>query len=155
MVAAVPAALVAASTTDRTITGRVLPWDVTGRTSLGPARFRRGSVAVPDPLHRLKLLAAHRMAEHADPPAVGYGLAAADTGSALEVVFYIPPGPAGDEALHAAAYRLRDGLSVEVSGITGTRGNDGALVIGASYLDAVAQVAVPAFAPARVLNLNP
>jgi hypothetical protein len=153
--ATVPAALVAASTAARTISGRVLPWNVVGATSIGPAMFARGSVAIPDPLHRLKLLADHRRPGEPDPDVAGYALAAADTGSALEIVFYIPPGDAGDRALHAAAYRLRDGLSVEVSGIVGTRDRDGALVVAGSYLDAVAQCAVPAFAPARVLSLTP
>jgi hypothetical protein len=154
LTATVPAELVAASTERRTITGRIVPWDVTGRTSIGPARFSAGSLVVPDPLHRLKLLAGHREPGQPDPAAVGFATACADTGAGLEVVFSVPTGDAGDAALHSAANHLADGLSVEVSGIVGLRADDGALVVTSASLDAVAQVAVPAFAPAQVLSVN-
>jgi hypothetical protein len=155
LTAAIPAELIAASTRARTLTVRAVPWGVVGRTSLGATRFVRGSVAVPEELSRVKFLAEHRLPGHPEPAVAGYAVHAADTGSALEVAIVIPPTEAGDRALAEAAHRLRDGVSVEVSGLIAARDPDGVLEVAGSYLEAIAQVAVPAFAPARVLTLNP
>jgi hypothetical protein len=85
---------------------------------------------------------------------VGNAVAAADTGAGLEVAFLVPPTAAGDRALEDAGHRLRDGVSVEVSGLSAAYDPDGVLEVAGSYLDAVAQVAVPAFAPARFLTIT-
>jgi hypothetical protein len=137
------------------MTVRAVPWGVIGRTSLGPTRFARGSVALPEDLTRVKFLAEHRLPGHPEPAVAGYVVQAADTGDALELAIVVPPTAAGDRALAEAAHRLRDGVSVEVSGLIASRDPDGVLDVSGSYLDAIAQVAIPAFAPARVLTLNP
>jgi phage head maturation protease len=141
VVAFATAAAVETDTEGRTITGIAVPWGQAGRTSAGVLSIKRGSLRLPDDLKRVKL-----MDQHQEPPvAVGYATAAEDTDTGLRMTFKVAKTDAGDRALLEASEGVRDALSVELVDLT----VDGETVTAAD-LSAVAQVAVPAYANARV-----
>jgi HK97 family phage prohead protease len=131
----------------RTITGLVVQWGVTGRTSIGPCRFARGSIAAADP-RRVKLMVEHDVAQ-----VVGYLTAAQETDQGLVGTFTVPPGPAGDAVLASAAAGLRDGLSVGVEVTAASPGADGVLEVSAGDWRETSVVAIPAFAGSTVTQV--
>lgn len=126
---------------ERTITGRVLPWDEFGATNHGALTFPRGSVNVPKEIGRVKLLAGHSPAG----VAVGHATSYESRDDGLWMTFQVGSHAAGSDALLQASEKTVDAFSVECYGIerTGTTVNN-------SYLSAVALVPNPAFASARV-----
>lgn len=130
----------------RTITGLALPYGVPGNTSGGKVSVDAGAVGLPSDLRRIKLLRDH---DRSAP--VGYLESVENTAHGLVAKFKVGSTPEGDAALVEAAEGIRDGLSVELSGVT--RSPDG-LRVTVSTLDAVALVAVPAFADARVSSVK-
>jgi HK97 family phage prohead protease len=127
----------------RQISGLVLPYGTPGRTSAGILTASKGTVKLPGDLSRVKLLHGHRT----DPnhTVVGHLLTAEDTDQGLRLTFQLGSGAAADAALTAAKEKLTDGLSVEFSEY---KAQGQALTT--ANLDAVALVAIPAFADARV-----
>lgn len=126
---------------ERTITGRVLPWDEFGRTNNGALKFPKGSVNIPKDINRVKLLAGHSPTGIA----VGHATSFDSRDDGLYMTFKIGSHDAGNDALLQASEKTVDAFSVECYGIeragtTVTRAN----------LSAVALVPNPAFASARV-----
>lgn len=126
---------------ERTITGRVLPWNEFGRTNHGALTFPRGSVNVPAEIERVKLLAGHSPAGVAVGHATSYE--ARDDG--LYMTFQLGSHAAASDALLQASEKTVDAFSVECY-IIERRGT----TVTKSYLSAVALVPTPAFANARV-----
>jgi len=141
------ARVTAANAGTRTITGLVVSWGAIGRTSVGPARFARGSIQAADP-SRVKLLVEHDVAQ-----VVGYLTAAQETDQGLLGTFTVPPGPAGDAVLQSAASGLRDGLSVGVEVEAAAPGADGVLDVTAGAWRECSLVAVPAFVGSQVTHV--
>lgn len=137
--------ITAADLERRSIVGRLVPFGVIGNTSAGPTRFAAGSVALPEPLDRVKLLRDHQ----ADAP-LGYLEEAWQDETGLYGRFRVPETPAGDLALLEAAEKLRDGLSVGVDLVDYEHSAE-ALEVAASRLREVSQVSLPAFDDARAL----
>lgn len=136
---------VTASSDARTLTGLVAPYGIPGRTSAGLLTIARDAIHVPDDLSRVKLVDNHQT----PPVAVGYATAARSTDAGLEMTFTVAATEAGDRALLEASERTRDAFSVELVDLELTE--DGTTVTSAS-LSAVAQVAIPAFADARIAS---
>ncbi|MGW0247926.1 phage major capsid protein [Nocardia goodfellowii] len=130
----------------RIITGLALPYGVQGRTNRGAVTVEPGAIAIPSDLKRVKLYRDHRRPDGTGTP-VGYVATASDTPNGLALTFKVGSGADGDLALTDASEGIRDGLSVELSGVR--LSPDGTRVLAAT-LDAVALVAIPAFADARV-----
>ena len=141
------ARVTAADPGHRTITGLVVQWGAIGRTSVGPARFARGSLTAAEP-SRVKLLVEHDVAQ-----VVGYLTAAQETDQGLLGTFTIPAGAAGDAVLQSAASGLRDGLSVGVEVEAAAPGADGVLDVTAGAWRECSLVAVPAFVGSRVTQV--
>ena len=129
---------------ERTITGRVLPWDEFGATNSGPLKFPRGAVQVPKEITRVKLLAGHSP----QGVAVGHATAFEVKEDGLWMTFKIGSHAAGDDALLQASEKTVDAFSVECYGIE----RNGTTVTN-SYLSAVALVPNPAYASARVSHV--
>lgn len=125
----------------RTISGRVLPWNEPGATSVGSLVFPPGSISIPTDISRVKLLAGHSPA--GIPIGVATGWESRTDG--LYMNFKLGSTPAADEAIALASEHVIDAFSIEAMGIvkTGERVNS-------SLLKAVALVPFPAFTSARV-----
>lgn len=125
----------------RVISGRVLPWDEPGQTSLGSLVFPPGSISVPTDVSRVKLLAGH------SPAGIPIGVATSweSKPDGLYMTFSLGSHAAADEAIALASEHVVDSFSVEAMGIVkqGQRVNT-------SLLKAVALVPFPAFTNARV-----
>ena len=131
----------------RTVTGLALPYGVPGHSSKGTVIAEAGSVELPADLKRIKLYRDH--SNVAGSP-VGYCTQATETAEGIEMSFRIGSTPDGDAALADVAEGIRDALSVEI--IEAKLGPGGKLAGGT--ISAVALVAVPAFADARVANFT-
>ncbi|WP_069160076.1 phage major capsid protein [Nocardia altamirensis] len=134
----------------RVITGLALPYGVVGRTDRGPVTVEAGAVTIPADLRWVKLYRDHRNPDGSGTP-VGYVSAATDTPTGLALTFRVGSGADGDLALSDAAEGIRDALSVELSAVQ--LSPDGSRVVSA-VLEAVALVAIPAFADARVHSVQ-
>lgn len=134
---------VSASSTDRTVSGLIVPYQVPGDTSGGQFEVQPGAFALPADLSRVKLLR-----EHDRSAAIGYLAAVSDRPDGLYGTFSVAPGPTGDEAIAAIRNRTRDGLSYEVSRVRYSA--DRSRVV-AARLDAVALCSVPAYDDARAI----
>jgi len=134
-----PAAAITAADTDaRTLTGVAIPYGEQGQTSGGMLTIDAGAVRVPDNLRTVKLFR-----EHGRTTPLGYAMSADDTPERLTMSFHVAATPDGDQSLLEASEGLRDALSVELANVTVKDGH-----VTASQLVGVAQVAVPAFASA-------
>lgn len=131
----------------RTVTGIVVPWDAPGHTSAGPVSVSAGAVELPEDLTRVKLLRDHSTQPGYTP--VGHAVAMEATPDGLLMKFRVGDTPDGDAALADVSEGIRDALSVE---LIDTKVNNGSLVSGT--LTAVALVAIPAFADARVTSMT-
>ena len=149
--AAAPAR-VTADTSERTITGVATLYGVAADASTGRVLFEEDSLILPDDLGRVKLCL-----DHDHHQAIGYATEAKTDGNQLIMSFYIPEFPAGDAALAQAAAGLRDGLSIgaypEPGGATYINGEN-AYHVTKARVQEVSLVAIPAFADARVTNVN-
>ncbi|MFD6394377.1 hypothetical protein [Nocardia sp. NPDC060259] len=142
------AADLSADSAGRTITGAVLPYGVTGRTSAGPVTVAAGAVQIPADLKRVKLFRDH---SNAGGTPVGYATAAHDAGGALTMSFRVGPGADGDQALADAAGGVRDALSVELVNV---QLSPDRRTVTSAQLSAVALVPIPAFDDARVTDVT-
>ena len=135
----------------RTITGLVVPYEVlAARTSAGPIKFATGSIKHHPDVSRIKLLI-----EHDPHRSVGYGTELSQDSTGVWATFYLPEGPAGDEALAAAANRTRDGLSLGSDTELAHRSPDNShLIVTTANLKEVSLVSLPAFDDCRVLTVK-
>lgn len=129
------------ATATRTISGRVLPWGETGRTSHGAITFPRGSINVPADITRVKLLAGHSP----DGVPVGHATSWEARDDGLYMTFQFGQTSDADTALMQAADHIIDAFSIEAYGIE----KEG-MSVTRSFLSAVALVPIPAYAGARV-----
>lgn len=136
-----------ASSATRTVSGRVLPYNVTGRTTGGAIQFAAGSVKVPRDLSRVKLMRDHTGQPGATP--VGYATEITERPDGLWATFSVARTPDGDAALADVREKVRDGFSVEVDGVQQSGDQ-----VTSALLSAVALVAVPAYADARVESIS-
>lgn len=134
-------------TAGRTVSGLALPYGVPGHSSKGTVIAEAGSVELPADLKRIKLYRDH--SNVAGSP-VGYCTSATETAEGIEMSFRIGSTPDGDAALTDVTEGIRDALSVEIVGAE--IGAGGKLTGGT--ITAVALVAVPAFADARVASFT-
>lgn len=134
-------------TAGRTVTGLALPYGVPGHSSKGTVIAEAGSVELPADLKRIKLYRDH--SNVAGSP-VGYCTSATETAEGIVMSFRIGSTPDGDAALADVTEGIRDALSVEIVGAE--IGAGGKLTGGT--ITAVALVAVPAFADARVASFT-
>lgn len=125
----------------RTISGRILPWNEEGSTSAGGLRFTPKAIRIPTDTSRVKLLRDH------SPTGTPVGVMTAweTRTDGLYATFAIAPTADGDRALVEASEKVRDSFSVEVAQLS-RRGPD----VLDSLLRGVALVAFPAFASALV-----
>lgn len=131
----------------RVVTGLALPYGVPGHSSKGTVIAEAGSVELPADLKRIKLYRDH--SNVAGSP-VGYCTSATETAEGIEMSFRIGATPDGDAALADVTEGIRDALSVE---IVGAQVGPGGRLAGGT-ITAVALVAVPAFADARVASFT-
>lgn len=136
---------VAASTSERTMEGIVLPWGAVGTTSKGQLIFERGNLDVPSDLQKVKLLAGHSPDGHP----VGHAVAAEEREEGLWMKFQLGNSEHATSSLMQAADHVVDAFSIEARGVKsrGRYATEG-------LLKAVALVPFPAFDAARVTTVN-
>jgi uncharacterized protein len=137
--------ITAADTERRTIVGTVVPYGVTGSTSLGPVIFQPGSITAGD---NVKLLL-----EHDGRRPIGKATGFVDGPDRLVGSFRISQTSAGTDSLVEASDGLRDGLSVGASILESTVGEAGELIVSAAELIEVSLVTSPAFQAAQVTQV--
>jgi HK97 family phage prohead protease len=137
--------ITAADTERRTIVGTVVPYGVTGSTSLGPVIFQPGSITAGD---NVKLLL-----EHDGRRPIGKATGFVDGPDRLVGSFRISQTSAGTDSLVEASDGLRDGLSVGASILESTVGEAGELIVSAAELVEVSLVTSPAFQAAQVTQV--
>lgn len=141
--------LATSSASTRTIEGIATFYDVRAHANY-PLLIKPGAIELPDPLSQTKLCL-----EHDTSAVVGYLIDATDSPTELRTKFYVPEGPAGDEALTKAANGLRDGLSVGLDLYDNgyTFDQDGYLIITSGKLREVSLTGVPAMDDARLSDV--
>lgn len=133
----------AADTNSRTISGRILEFDVAANASTGKVLFEKGSVEPQ--LVKLNL-------EHQSDRPIGRAIdiSLSKDQSTMDGIFKIANTTAGSDSLVEAQDGLRDGFSIEVEAEEYTWAEDGTLVISKGTLTGVALTHNPAFKNARV-----
>src|SRR6187431_1890817 len=101
--------LLQASTDDRTLTYRLLPFGEPGRTSLGLVTVHAGVVQVPDDPGQVTLNFEH---DYRRP--VGRAVTIEEDDAGLLATFRVAGTSAGNDLLLEAAEGLRTGISVEL-----------------------------------------
>ncbi|NUL43735.1 hypothetical protein F7P69_00770 [Cellulosimicrobium funkei] len=101
--------LLTASTDDRTLTYRLLPYGEPGRTSAGTITAAQGTVTVPEDVAGLPV-----NLEHDYKRPVGKFVSVTETENGLEATIRVANTRDGDDALTLAAEGLRRGISVEI-----------------------------------------
>ena len=134
--------ITAADTERRTIVGTVVPYNVSGSTSIGPVVFLPGSLRASQ---GTKLLL-----EHDGRRPIGKATGFVDGPDRLVGSFRISQTSAGTDSLVEASDGLRDGLSVGASILESTVGEAGELIVSAARLVEVSLVTTPAYADALV-----
>ena len=137
--------ITATDTERRTIVGTVVPYNVTGSTSLGPVVFLPGSLTAGD---NVKLLL-----EHDGRRPIGRATGFVDGPDRMVGSFRISQTSAGTDSLVEASDGLRDGLSVGASILESTVGEAGELIVSAAQLVEVSLVTSPAFQAAQVTQV--
>lgn len=145
--------LATSSASSRIIEGTATVYDERAHANY-PLVITSGSVRLPEPLSRVKLISTSPH-DRADTP-VGYLIEASDRDvdgrRELFTRFYVPEGDEGDRALSDAANGLRDGLSVglDLDDDGYHFDDDGYLIISSGLLREVTLTGVPAFDDARL-----
>lgn len=97
----------ASDSTRRVISGKIVPFNEPGFTSVGKVVFERGSIVIPN--ERFKLLLEH------DPKSpIGRAINVQETEGGIYAQFKVSQTSRGNDALIEASESLRDGLSVGV-----------------------------------------
>ncbi len=140
--------IVAADVANRTITGMVVPFGVSGNTSAGAVVFEFGS---------FQQFAAEEIIlnkEHSRTDPLGRGIAGSEiiTPAGISMSFKIAPTTAGTDALIEAAEGLRPAFSIEASADEYTI-DKGVMKVTAATLQQVAHVTNPAFKSALITEV--
>jgi HK97 family phage major capsid protein len=137
--------ILAADVPNRTITGMVVPFGVSGRTSAGEVVFEFGS------FQQFKAEDIILNKEHSRTDPLGRGIAGSEiiTPAGISMSFKIAPTTAGTDALIEAAEGLRPAFSIEASADEYTI-DKGVMKVSAATLQQVAHVTNPAFKSALI-----
>ena len=137
--------ILAADVPNRTITGMVVPFGVSGRTSAGEVVFEFGS------FQQFKAEEIILNKEHSRTDPLGRGIAGSEviTPAGISMAFKIAPTTAGTDALIEAAEGLRPAFSIEASADEYTI-DKGVMRVSAATLQQVAHVTNPAFKTALI-----
>jgi HK97 family phage major capsid protein len=140
--------ILAADIPNRTITGMVVPFGVSGRTSAGEVVFEFGS------FQQFKAEEIILNKEHSRTDPLGRGIAGSEqiTPAGISMAFKIAPTTAGTDALIEAAEGLRPAFSIEASADEYTI-DKGIMRVSAATLQQVAHVTSPAFKSALITNV--
>ena len=135
----------ASDSTRRVISGKIVPFNEPGFTSLGKVVFERGSIAIPN--ERFKLLLEH------DPKSpIGRAINVQETEGGIYAQFKVSQTSRGNDALIEASESLRDGLSVGVLVHKSVDRGD-VLYVQSAELQEVSLVHTPAFKSAEVTTV--
>ena len=140
------AAIEAADSERRIISGKIMEYGATGHTSVGPVVFEKGSIAIPA-ANRIKLLAQH---EPNNP--IGRAQSFSADGNYVFGTFKISNSSKGTDYLTLAAEDLISGLSVGVE-VEASLPKEGYLLVTAAKLVEVSLVESPAFENAIVTKV--
>ena len=140
--------ILAADVPNRTITGMVVPFGVSGRTSAGEVVFEFGS------FQQFKAEDIILNKEHSRTDPLGRGIAGSEviTPAGISMAFKIAPTTAGTDALIEAAEGLRPAFSIEASADEYTI-DKGVMKVSAATLQQVAHVTNPAFKSALISDV--
>ncbi len=140
--------ILAADIPNRTITGMVVPFGVSGRTSAGEVVFEFGS------FQQFKAEEIILNKEHSRTDPLGRGVQGSEqiTPAGISMAFKIAPTTAGTDALIEAAEGLRPAFSIEASADEYTI-DKGVMRVSAATLQQVAHVTNPAFKAALITDV--
>lgn len=140
--------ILAADVENRTITGMVVPFGVSGNTSAGAVIFEFGS------FQQFKAEEIILNKEHSRTDPLGRGIAGSEviTPAGISMSFKIAPTTAGTDALIEAAEGLRPAFSIEASADEYTI-DKGVMRVSAATLQQVAHVTNPAFKSALITDV--
>lgn len=140
--------IVAADVANRTITGMVVPFGVSGNTSAGAVVFEFGS------FQQFKAEEIILNKEHSRTDPLGRGIAGSEqiTPAGISMSFKIAGTNAGTDALIEAAEGLRPAFSIEASADEYTI-DKGVMRVSAATLQQVAHVTNPAFKSALITDV--
>ena len=140
--------ILAADVPNRTITGMVVPFGVSGNTSAGAVVFEFGS------FQQFKAEDIILNREHLRTAPLGRGIAGSEviTPAGISMAFKIAGTSAGTDALIEAAEGLRPAFSIEASADEYTI-DKGVMKVTAATLQQVAHVTSPAFKSALISNV--
>lgn len=124
------------------ITGKILPFNEVGYTSVGKVVFEKGSVNVPN--NKIKLLL-----EHDPKRPIGKATSITNGDNALFASFKVSQTTKGRDSLIEASEELRSGLSVGVT-VEAAEPRDGVLYVKEATLQEVSLVSNAAFKSAQV-----
>lgn len=136
--------ITAADAKTRTIFGQIVPFGVSGATSLGPVIFEAGSLHIGE---NVKVLL-----EHDGRRPVGRLVSHSANPSGIMGEMKISQTTAGSDVLVEAADGLRDGISVGANIIEHTI-REGQIIVSSAELVEVSLVTSPAFDAARVTQV--
>ena len=140
--------ILAADADARTISGRVVPFNVvaTPRSQFGKLSFSSGSIAVDD-LNKIRL-----NLEHDRTRPIGTAVDAKIEEDGIYMTFAVVNTQAANDALIEAAAGLRNGFSIEVMANKGKR-NGEVYEVTQAQMTGVALVTQPAFDTERVMEI--
>jgi HK97 family phage prohead protease len=141
-----PFTITAADSEARTITGKIVEFDVPANASTGKVMFKSGSI---NPTN-VKLNLEH---DSARPIGKTLSMELAPDGKSIDATFKISKTTAGSDAIQEAIDGLRDGFSVEANANDFGYNEDGTMVVNSADLVGVALTHNPAFDSARVSNV--
>lgn len=140
--------ILAADVENRTITGTIVPFGISGNTSAGAVIFEFGS------FQQFKAEEIILNKEHSRTDPLGRGIAGSEviTPAGISMSFKIAPTTAGTDALIEAAEGLRPAFSIEASADEYTI-DKGVMRVSAATLQQVAHVTNPAFKAALITDV--
>jgi HK97 family phage major capsid protein len=140
--------ILAADVENRTITGTIVPFGISGNTSAGPVLFEFGS------FQQFKAEEIILNKEHSRTDPLGRGIEGSEviTPAGISMSFKIAPTTAGTDALIEAAEGLRPAFSIEASADEYTI-DKGVMRVSAATLQQVAHVTNPAFKSALISDV--
>jgi len=140
--------ILAADVENRTITGTIVPFGISGSTSAGAVIFEFGS------FQQFKAEDIILNKEHQRTDPLGRGIKGSEiiTPAGISMSFKIAPTSAGTDALIEAAEGLRPAFSIEASADEYTI-DKGVMKVTAATLQAVAHVTNPAFKSALITDV--
>jgi HK97 family phage prohead protease len=141
-----PFTITAADSEARTITGKIVEFDVPANASTGKVMFKSGSI---NPTN-VKLNLEH---DSARPIGKTLSMELAPDGKSIIAQFKISKTTAGSDAIQEAIDGLRDGFSVEANANDFGYNEAGTMVVNSADLVGVALTHNPAFDSARVSNV--